>query len=61
MKKAPLGSGKRFKSLANKIARSGNVDNPAAIAAKIGREKYGDKKMEKMSLKGKERHKKEEY
>jgi hypothetical protein len=58
-KKQRLGSGKRFKELANKIARSSNVENPAAIAAKIGREKYGNEKMKKMAEKGKKRHEKE--
>ena len=58
MKKPKLGSGKRFKALANKIARSGNVDNPDAVAAAIGRKKYGNKKMTEMAEKGKERHSK---
>lgn len=59
MSKPPkLGSGKRFKMLANKIARSGNVDNPDAVAAKIGMEKYGKKKMEKMAEVGKKRKEK---
>ena len=54
--KPKLGSGKRFKSLANKIARSGHVDNPKAVAAAIGRKKYGNEKMQAMAKKGKERH-----
>lgn len=58
MSKPKLGSGKRFKALANKIARSGSVDNPAAVAAKIGNEKYGVKKMHKMAMAGKRRHQK---
>lgn len=61
MSKMPkLGSGKRFKALANKIARSGNVDNPGAVAASIGRKKYGNKKMQKMAITGKHRHEAEE-
>lgn len=56
MKKPKLGSGKRFKALANKIARSGNVDNPDAVAAAIGNSKYGVKKMHKMAMAGKKRH-----
>ena len=59
MAKARLGSGKRFKQLANKIARKGNVENPAAIAAKVGREKYGKEKFQKMATQGKKRHAKE--
>lgn len=34
-----------FKKLENKIASRGNVRNPGAVAAKIGREKYGASKM----------------
>jgi hypothetical protein len=60
MDKMPkLGSGKRFKTLANKIARSGHVDNPNAVAAAIGRKKWGNKKMASMAKKGKARHEKE--
>lgn len=59
MAKAKLGSGKRFKALANKIARSGEVENPAAVAASIGRKKYGNKKMSAMAKKGKARHAKD--
>lgn len=58
MSKLPkLGSGKRFKALATKIARSGHVDNPGAVAAAIGRKKYGNKRMQKMATAGKNRHK----
>lgn len=50
-KKAPLGSGKRFDNLTKKL--SGKVDDPDAVASVIGREKYGAKKMEKLSKGGK--------
>ena len=56
-KKAKLGSGVRFKKLANQMAREG-VDDPDAVAASIGRKKYGNKKMSKMAKMGKERHSK---
>jgi hypothetical protein len=39
----PLGSGQRFASLENKLAQRG-VRNPGALAAYIGRKKYGSKK-----------------
>ena len=39
----PLGSGQRFASLENKLAQRG-VRNPGALAASIGRKKYGPKK-----------------
>lgn len=55
-KQPKLGSGARFKKLANKIARSGKVDNPGAVAAAIGRKKYGNAKMQKMAEAGKRRH-----
>lgn len=58
-KSTKLGSGKRFKALANKIARQGDIDNPKALAAYIGREKYGDKRMQKMAKSGKKRHERE--
>lgn len=51
-KLAKLGSGVRFKKLANKMAREG-VSDPDAAAAAVGREKYGNAKMNKMSIAGK--------
>lgn len=54
-KEPKLGSGKRFKSLANKLARKG-AENPKALAAWIGRKKYGSKKMAKLSSHGREHH-----
>ena len=56
MSTAPkLGSGARFKSLANKFAKKG-IENPKGLAAAIGRKKYGSKKMSEMAEKGKSRH-----
>ena len=52
MAKAKLGSGARFKSLEHELARRGGVKNPAALAASIGRAKYGEKRMARMSAKG---------
>ena len=52
-KKPKLGSGKRFANLTKSIAKEGNVENPAAVAASIGRKKYGAKKMAKLSAAGK--------
>ena len=52
MAQPPLGSGERFAKLKAKLARRGNVRNPAAVAATAGREKYGQKKMTQMSLRG---------
>lgn len=39
----PLGSGRRFASLEKKLANRGAKD-PAALAAYIGRNKYGSKR-----------------
>ena len=57
MSKPKLGSGVRFKKLANKMAREG-VDDPNAVAASIGIKKWGEKKMHKMAMAGKKHHEK---
>jgi hypothetical protein len=56
MAKAKLGSGARFKALTAKMAGNG-VKNPAAVAASIGRKKYGPKKMAQLSAAGKRKKK----
>ena len=53
-RKPSLGSGKRFKSLTRKLKKRG-AKNPKALAAFIGRKKYGPKKMAKMAAKGRRR------
>lgn len=50
-KKPPLGSGKRFSSLEKKLESKG-VEDPSALAAVIGRKKYGDAKMQKLAKAG---------
>ena len=55
-RQAKLGSGARFVALQNQLARrkgSGRVSNPAALAAFIGRKKYGKKRFAKLSSKHK--------
>jgi hypothetical protein len=54
MAKAKLGSGARFRAVEKAAAESG-ADNPAAVAAAVGRKKYGAKKMAKMAAKGRAR------
>jgi len=49
-----LGGGGRFAKLKKKLGKKG-VKNPAALAAHIGRKKYGKKKMASMSAKGRKR------
>jgi hypothetical protein len=53
MAKPKLGSGKRFQNLEHKLVGRGGVDNPAALAAYIGRKTYGPKKFAKLSAGGK--------
>lgn len=52
-KKLPkLGSGARFKRLASSLAKKPGIKNPGALAASIGRKKFG-KKFQSLSSKGK--------
>ena len=53
-RKPRLGSGKRFATLKRSLARRG-VRNPGALAASIGRKKYGTKRFAKLSAKGRRR------
>jgi hypothetical protein len=52
--KAPVGSGKRFTALKGQLARKG-VRNPGALAASIGRKKYGKAQFQAMSAAGRKR------
>lgn len=52
-KKPELGSGERFKQLEHKLAGKPGVNNPFAVAASIGRKKYGKEKFQKLAAKGK--------
>ena len=52
MAKAKLGSGSRFKKVAEEAKKSG-AKNPEAVAAAAGMKKYGKAKMEKMAQAGK--------
>ena len=54
-KKPKLGSGKRFSALAKAIGKRKGVSNPAAVAAAIGRKKYGKKRFQAMAVKGKKK------
>lgn len=56
MKKSmKLGGGGRFAKLEKSL--KGKVENPAAVAAAIGRKKYGAEKMAAMAAKGRKRAK----
>lgn len=54
--KAKLGSGARFKKLSGQLKTKG-VKNPKALAASIGRKKYGKKKFQSMAAAGRRRKK----
>jgi hypothetical protein len=49
MAEPKLGSGARFASLKAKLGKEKGVKNPAALAAAIGRKKYGASKMASMA------------
>lgn len=51
MARPRLGSGQRFKELEGKLAAKG-ARNPAALAASIGRKKYGRKRFAQLSARG---------
>lgn len=55
MPRPRLGSGARFAALKSKLASRPGVTDPGALAASIGRKKYGAGKMEKMAAAGRKR------
>lgn len=56
-KSMKLGGGGRFQALQNSIAAKGKVSDPAAVAAAIGRKKYGNAAFNAMAQKGRSRGK----
>lgn len=54
-KKSKPGSGKRFNTLVKSLKKRDDVEDPEALAASIGREKYGTKKFAKMALAARKR------
>lgn len=55
--KAPLGSGGRFAALKKELGGRKGVTDPGALAASIGRKKYGAAKMTKMAAAGRKKGK----
>jgi len=51
----PVGSGERFRRLSRKLGRRGDVRDPDAVAAAIGRRKYGRKRFQEMAAAGRTR------
>ena len=49
------GGGGRFQRLKKRLGRKKGVKNPGALAAYIGRKKYGVKKFAKMGAAGRKR------
>jgi hypothetical protein len=50
--RAPAGRGGRFKALKRKLSRQKGVKNPGALAAAIGRSKFGKGRFQRMAAKG---------
>ena len=55
-RKPTLGSGAKFNSLTKKLKKRG-AKNPKALAAHIGRKKYGNKRMAEMAAKNRKKGK----
>ena len=53
---ATIGSGKRFSSLERSLSHEKGVRNPAALAAALGRAKYGSRGFAHLSAIGRKRH-----
>lgn len=53
-RKPKLGTGERFKQLVSQLKRKG-VRNPAALAAWIGRKKYGKQRFQQLAAAGRKR------
>lgn len=49
-----LGTGERFKKLTGQLRKKG-AENPKALAAYIGRKKYGKERFQELAAKGKKR------
>jgi hypothetical protein len=49
-----VGGGGRFKKLKGQLSKKG-VRNPGALAASIGRKKFGKKKFQSMASKGRKK------
>ncbi len=54
---AKLGTGARFAALKSKLGAREGVHDPGALAAWIGRRKYGKKRFGRLSVLGRAKHK----
>ena len=48
MAQPPVGTGARFAALKSKLSKEKGVDDPGALAASIGKKKYGSAGMAKL-------------
>ena len=55
-KSMKLGGGGRFAKLEGQLANKPGIRNPAAVAASIGRKKYGAKKFADLGAVAREKH-----
>jgi len=55
MSKPKLGTGARFAALRTQLARRKDVRNPGALAAWIGREKYGKTRFQGLAARGRKK------
>lgn len=55
IKKLKLGTGKRFSTLKKTLSKKPGISNPGALAASIGRKKFGAKKFSKLAAAGRMR------
>lgn len=53
--RAPVGEGGRFAALKQKLVRRGDIEDPGALAAFVGRKKYGKRRFQSMAAKGRAR------
>lgn len=56
-RRPPLGTGERFRRLVQQLRRRG-VEDPRALAAAIGRKKYGKQRFQKLAAAGRRRRRK---
>ncbi|HEX7073352.1 MAG TPA: hypothetical protein VF226_04870 [Hyphomicrobiaceae bacterium] len=59
-RKPPLGTGERFRALVRKLRRRGNVRDPEALAAHIGRQEHGASRMAELAARGRRRRMRQE-
>jgi hypothetical protein len=54
-KSMKVGGGGRFAKLKGQLAKKPGITDPGALAAKIGRKKYGKEQFQKMAVRGRKK------